>query len=60
MTTHGGTSDARFIHKYCPVIEFGLTNKTIHMVDEFCTVENLKNAADHLSGRPAAFLQITA
>jgi len=46
MTTHGGTSDARFFHKYCPVVEFGLTNKTIHMVDEFCTVENLKTLQD--------------
>lgn len=46
LTTHGGTSDARFIHKYCPVVEFGLTNKTIHMVDEFCTVDNLKTLQD--------------
>ena len=29
LSTTGGTSDARFIHKYCPVVEFGLINKTI-------------------------------
>ena len=34
LTTGGGTSDARFIQAYCPVIEFGLVNETIHAVDE--------------------------
>jgi succinyl-diaminopimelate desuccinylase len=34
LTTAGGTSDARFIQAYCPVIEFGLMNETIHQVDE--------------------------
>jgi succinyl-diaminopimelate desuccinylase len=34
LTTGGGTSDARFIKDHCPVIEFGLVNKTIHEVDE--------------------------
>lgn len=42
LTTGGGTSDARFVQKYCPVVECGLTNKMIHKVDEFCTIENLK------------------
>ena len=41
MRTDGGTSDARFIHKYCPVIEFGLVNKTIHQTDENVSTESL-------------------
>jgi succinyl-diaminopimelate desuccinylase len=34
LTTTGGTSDARFIKDYCPVVELGLVNATIHQVDE--------------------------
>jgi succinyl-diaminopimelate desuccinylase len=34
LTTGGGTSDARFITGYCPVIEFGLVGRTMHQVDE--------------------------
>ena len=34
LTTNGGTSDARFIQAYCPVIEFGLTNALAHHIDE--------------------------
>jgi succinyl-diaminopimelate desuccinylase len=41
MSTGGGTSDARFIHAHCPVIEFGLLNTTIHQVDERCPVADL-------------------
>ena len=41
LTTGGGTSDARFIKDYCPVIEFGLVNKTIHAVDERVPVADL-------------------
>lgn len=40
-TTGGGTSDARFIINYCPVIEFGLVNKTIHQIDEHVAVDDL-------------------
>jgi len=42
LTTGGGTSDARFIKDYCPVIEFGLVNKTIHAVDERVPVADLE------------------
>ncbi|MEQ1842331.1 MAG: D-aminoacyl-tRNA deacylase, partial [Verrucomicrobiales bacterium] len=41
LTTGGGTSDARFIQAYCPVIEFGLINETIHAVDERVAVADL-------------------
>ena len=34
FSTAGGTSDARFIKDYCPVVEFGLVGKTMHQVDE--------------------------
>jgi succinyl-diaminopimelate desuccinylase len=34
LSTSGGTSDARFIKDYCPVVEFGLVGATMHQVDE--------------------------
>lgn len=43
-STTGGTSDARFIKDYCPVVEFGLVGQTMHMIDEraaVCDVEGL-------------------
>jgi succinyl-diaminopimelate desuccinylase len=42
LTTGGGTSDARFIKDHCPVIEFGLVNKTIHAVDERVPLQELE------------------
>ena len=42
LTTGGGTSDARFIHFHCPVVEFGLVNATIHQVDERVPVGDLE------------------
>ncbi len=42
LTTSGGTSDARFIKDLCPVIEFGLVNQTIHMVDEHTDLNDLE------------------
>lgn len=43
--TTGGSSDARFIKDYCPVVEFGLTGETIHAVDECVTLKNLEDLA---------------
>ena len=40
-STTGGTSDARFIKDYCPVIEFGTTGRTAHMVDEHVSLDTL-------------------
>ncbi len=34
LSTTGGTSDARFIKNYCPVVEFGLVGQTMHQIDE--------------------------
>jgi succinyl-diaminopimelate desuccinylase len=42
LSTTGGTSDARFIKDYCPVIEFGLIGQTMHQVDECVAVADLK------------------
>jgi len=42
LTTGGGTSDARFIQAYCPVVEFGLVNATIHQIDERVPVSDLE------------------
>lgn len=42
LSTTGGTSDARFIHKYCPVAEFGGVGRTMHKVDEQQPVADLR------------------
>lgn len=42
LSTSGGTSDARFIKDYCPVVEFGLVGQTMHMVDERVALEDLE------------------
>lgn len=42
LSTSGGTSDARFIRAYCPVVEFGLVGATMHMVDERVAVADIE------------------
>ncbi|MGO4438706.1 succinyl-diaminopimelate desuccinylase [Rhizobium sp. RAF56] len=42
LSTTGGTSDARYIKDYCPVVEFGLVGQTMHMVDERVAVADLE------------------
>ncbi len=41
LSTTGGTSDARFIHHYCPIAEFGLVGLTMHKVDERVPVADM-------------------
>ena len=41
LSTSGGTSDARFLRALCPVIEFGLTNATMHKRDEAVAIPDL-------------------
>jgi succinyl-diaminopimelate desuccinylase len=41
LSTSGGTSDARFIKDYCPVLEFGLVGQTMHHVDECTPIADL-------------------
>ena len=43
LSTTGGTSDARFIKKISPCLEFGLVGKTMHKVDEAVSLKDLKN-----------------
>jgi succinyl-diaminopimelate desuccinylase len=42
LSTSGGTSDARFISNYCPVIEFGLVGQTMHQIDERTPVADIE------------------
>jgi len=46
LSTGGGTSDARFIKDYCPVVDFGLVGTTMHQVDERVPVADLKTLAE--------------
>jgi len=41
LSTTGGTSDARFLSKLCPTVEFGLCNATMHKLDEAVALEDL-------------------
>ena len=41
LSTTGGTSDARYIKDYCPVLEFGLVGRTMHQVDEHVPTADL-------------------
>jgi succinyl-diaminopimelate desuccinylase len=45
LDTGGGTSDARFIARHCPVAEFGLVGATMHQVDERVPVAELRDLA---------------
>jgi succinyl-diaminopimelate desuccinylase len=42
LSTTGGTSDARFLSRLCPVVEFGLLNATMHKLDEAVAVADLE------------------
>jgi succinyl-diaminopimelate desuccinylase len=42
LSTTGGTSDARFIKDYCPVVEFGLVGQTMHKIDECVALADLE------------------
>ncbi|MEQ1755306.1 MAG: succinyl-diaminopimelate desuccinylase [Micropepsaceae bacterium] len=43
LSTTGGTSDARFIHAYCPVAEIGLAGTTMHKTDECARLSDLEH-----------------
>jgi len=45
LSTHGGTSDGRFLIALCPVIDFGLPNATMHKLDEAAAVEDIQTLA---------------
>ncbi|WP_261292580.1 succinyl-diaminopimelate desuccinylase [Sphingomonas hylomeconis] len=46
LSTTGGTSDARFLSKLCPVVEFGLCNATMHKLDEAVAIADLETLRD--------------
>lgn len=45
LSTTGGTSDARFICKICPVAEFGLVGQTMHKIDEHVAIADIDQLA---------------
>jgi succinyl-diaminopimelate desuccinylase len=50
LSTTGGTSDARFIHNYAPVVEFGLISRTMHKVDERAAVADIRSLTQIYGG----------
>ena len=50
LSTTGGTSDARFIKDYCPVIEFGLAGATMHKVDENVAIADILQLSEIYEG----------
>jgi len=59
LDTGGGTSDARFIARFCPVAEFGLVGATMHQVDERVPLAALRDLARIYAGVVADFLPHT-
>ena len=57
LDTGGGTSDARFIARYCPVAEFGAVGETPHQVDERTSVADLHRLAETYRAILAALLR---
>jgi len=53
LSTGGGTSDARFVAQYCPVVELGLPGQTMHKANESVAVADVEN----LSALYAAFIR---
>jgi succinyl-diaminopimelate desuccinylase len=45
LSTAGGTSDARFIKNYCPVVEFGPVGASMHQIDEHVPLDEIELAA---------------
>lgn len=46
LSTKGGTSDARFVRRYCRVIEYGLVNKTIHQANEYAETSDIEKLSE--------------
>lgn len=57
LSTTGGTSDARFIKDYCPVIEFGLVGTSMHQVDECAPVDEIEALARTYAGIVARYFE---
>lgn len=50
LSTGGGTSDARFLHTLCPIVEFGLLNATMHKLDEAVAIADVHQLTDIYAG----------
>ena len=50
LSTTGGTSDARYLVKLCPVAEFGLCNATMHKLDEAVALADIDALTDIYAG----------
>ncbi len=46
FSTSGGTSDARFVKDYCPLVEFGLLSETAHKINEYTEISDLQKLYD--------------
>lgn len=46
FSTSGGTSDARFVKNYCPLVEFGLLSDTAHKINEYTKISDLQKLYD--------------
>jgi succinyl-diaminopimelate desuccinylase len=53
LSTGGGTSDARFVAAYCPVVEFGLPGQTMHKANESVALDDVTG----LTALYAAFIR---
>ncbi|HVJ50978.1 MAG TPA: succinyl-diaminopimelate desuccinylase [Aliidongia sp.] len=60
FSTTGGTSDARFIRRFCPVAEFGLVGLTMHKVDEAVPVADIERLAEIYLGVLERFFAVAA
>ena len=59
LSTTGGTSDARFIRKIAPCLEFGLVGKTMHKVDEAVSLNDLKKLTLIYSNISVSYTHLT-
>lgn len=50
LSTGGGTSDARFLHTLCPIVEFGLLNATMHKLDEAVAIADVHKLTEIYAG----------
>jgi succinyl-diaminopimelate desuccinylase len=55
FSTSGGTSDARFIKDFCPVVELGLAGATMHKADECVAVDEIAALTDIYAALLAAY-----
>src|SRR3546814_1764897 len=55
LSTSGGTSDARFLSRLCPVVEFGLCNATMHKLDEARSEEHTSELQSLMRNSYAVF-----